>query len=83
MRFFLDLYWNDRRVIGCSHVPDGIWRPANCYVANQHGEMARILHNDTPVLMDSSTGLLLWAVELCGTLQNPMGLQASAGKSAI
>ena len=35
VRFFLDLYWNDPRVVGATYVPDGIWRPADCYIINQ------------------------------------------------
>ena len=76
VRFFLDLYWRDPRVVGLAFVPDGIWRPAHCYVLNQHGEMTRILHTDRPVLIDSAEGLLLWPIELVGTLQNPMDLHA-------
>ena len=76
VRFYLDLYWNDPRVAGLGYVPDGVWRPADCYVINQHGEMDRIRHGDNPVLIDSTTGLLLWPVELVGELQNPMKLHA-------
>ena len=60
VRFFLDLYWVDPRVVGATYVPDGIWRPDRCYVQNQHGEMKVIEHGDRPVLVDSSKGLLLW-----------------------
>ena len=75
MRFYLDLYWIDPRMIGQKRVPEGIWRPADCYVINQHGEMSRILHDDRPTLIDSETGMLLWPVELVGEIQNPMRLQ--------
>ncbi len=76
VRFYLDLYWNDPRVVGMDHVPDGIWRPANCYIINGHGDFQRILHNDRPVLIDAKTGLLLWPVEMSGSLQNPMDLHS-------
>ena len=36
--------------------------------------MDRIVHDDKPTLMNKETGLLLWAVELSGQLQNPMDL---------
>ena len=76
VRFYLDLYWHDPRMVGMSKVPEGIWRPADCYIINQHGEMTRILHDDRPTLIDSSVGLLLWPVELVGEIQNPMKLHA-------
>lgn len=76
VRFFLDLYWVDPRVKGATYVPDGIWRPDNCYVQNQHGEMTVIEHGDRPVLVDSSKGLLLWPQEFCGLMKNPMSLRA-------
>ena len=74
MRFYLDIYWNDQRVVGLNYVPDGIWRPADCYIINQHGEMDRIRHSDNPILIDGDTGLLLWPVEMVGEVQNPMAL---------
>lgn len=74
VRFYLDLYWHDPRMVGASKVPEGIWRPADCYVINQFDEMTRVLHEDRPTLIDSGSGMLLWPVELVGSVQNPMQL---------
>jgi len=63
-------------MVGVKKVPEGIWRPADCYIINQFDEMTRILHDDRPTLIDSASGLLLWPVELVGALQNPMKLHA-------
>ena len=73
-RFFVDMYWHDPRMIGLDYIPDGLWRPADCYIGNQHGNMERIRHENRPVLIDKKTGLLLWPVEFVGLLSNPMAL---------
>ena len=68
------MYWHDPRMIGLDYIPDGLWRPADCYIGNQHGNMERIRHENRPVLIDKKTGLLLWPVEFVGLLSNPMAL---------
>ena len=61
-------------MIGLDYISDGLWRPADCYIGNQHGNMERIRHENRPVLIDKKTGLLLWPVEFVGLLSNPMAL---------
>ena len=73
-RFFLDLYWHDPRLVGATYVPENTWRPADCYLINQVEYMSVIAHADQPILIDSKRGLLLWPLEFCGQLVNPMDL---------
>ena len=39
---FVDMYWHDPRMIGLDYIPDGLRRPADCYIGNQHGNMERM-----------------------------------------
>jgi hypothetical protein len=75
-RFFLDLYWNDPRLVGASYVPENVWRPAECYIFNQVEDMSVVVHADQPILVDAAKGLLLWPIEFCGAMINPMDLRA-------
>lgn len=75
VRFFLDLYWNDPRMVGATYVPENIWRPAGCYVINQVEDMSVVDHEEQPILVDSKTGLFLWPIEFCGAVVNEMNLR--------
>lgn len=74
-RFFVDLYWTDPRLAGATSVPDGTWFPKGVYIPNSAGELC-IDAYEKPVLMDSSTGRLLWAQEIQGQLVNRMDLKS-------
>jgi hypothetical protein len=63
VRFFLDLYWEDPRLIGATYVPENTWRPADCYIINQVEDMATIAHADAPILVDAARGRLMWPIE--------------------
>ena len=81
VRFFVDHHWIDPRFIGASYVPEGTWRPTECYIANQRDQMELMAHVDRPTIADlkdgvSQNGLLLWPTEYVGTLTNPMSLRA-------
>jgi len=75
VRFFLDLYWEDPRMVGATIVPENIWRPAECYIINQVEDMNVLVHEEQPILVDASKGLLLWPIEFCGAVVNPMDLR--------
>jgi len=81
VRFFVDHYWVDPRMKGESYVPEGIWRPTDCYIANQRDVMELVTHVEKPEIADlkdgvSANGMLLWPTEYVGTLSNPMSLRA-------
>ena len=76
VRFFLDLYWIDPRMVGATYVPENLWRPADCYIINQVEDMSVVPHTEQPILMDKAKGLLLWPIEFCGAVVNPMDLHA-------
>lgn len=66
---------------GESYVPEGIWRPTDCYIANQRDVMELVTHVEKPEIADlkdgvSANGMLLWPTEYVGTLSNPMSLRA-------
>lgn len=76
VRFFLDLYWIDPSLVNHDgDVPEGVWRPENLYIVNQNGALKSETHGDRPVLMDRNTGLLMWAIQFSGKLNNPMMLR--------
>lgn len=75
VRFFLDLYWNDPRMVGATYVPENLWRPAECYIINQVEDMSVVTHAEQPILVDAKSGLLLWPIEFCGCVINPMDLR--------
>ena len=60
--------------MGATFVPENIWRPAECYIINQVEDMSVVSHADQPILVDSEKGLLLWPIEFCGCVLNPMDL---------
>jgi hypothetical protein len=62
-RFFLDLTWEDPRLIGASSVPDGTWFPKGVYIINAHGALD-IAAYSKPILVDSATGRVLWAQDI-------------------
>ena len=67
VRFYLDLYWHDPRLKGLDYVPDGVWRPADCYIINQHGEMERCerAHRPSACLSASQHAAERHAERLC------------------
>eukprot|EP00045_Choanoeca_perplexa_P006269 m.53337 g.53337 ORF g.53337 m.53337 type:complete len:454 (+) comp13552_c0_seq2:168-1529(+) len=73
VKFFLDLYWHDPSLIGLEResVPSYIWRP-DAYVFNALAGSSKEAH--PPVLMDSDTGLMLYALQFECTISNPMDL---------
>ena len=79
--FFLDLYWNDPRLVGASSVPDGTWRPEGVYAINTNGGLTVEHVPERPTLVDldengkSKAGLLLWPSHYSGDLRNPMNLR--------
>jgi hypothetical protein len=74
-RFFLDLTWEDPRLIGASSVPDGTWFPKGVYIINAHGALD-IAAYSKPILVDSATGRVLWAQDIQGAITNQMSLAA-------
>lgn len=54
VRFFLDLYWVDARMVGAQYVPENLWRPAECYIINQVEDMSVVAHADQPILVDAN-----------------------------
>jgi hypothetical protein len=74
-RFFLDLFWTDPRLVGCTSVPAGTWHPEGIYVVNAQDDLTTHAY-EAPILIDSATGRLLWAQDIQGTLTNHMSLEA-------
>lgn len=79
IKLFIDLYWHDPRMIGArsDQIPNYIWIP-DCYVYNctqRSGENGGKLNIHPVSLVDSSTGLLLNALEVEVVLTNDMNLR--------
>ena len=71
---YIDCYWIDPRMIGTDPeaIPADLWRPG-LDVYNVMGEMDK--HVYAPRLMNSSTGLILGAFYVQGTISLCLGLQ--------
>mgnify|MGYP003683914619 CR=1 FL=1 len=72
-RFFLDLLWDDPRLVGATTVPDGTWFLKGVYLLNALGELT-IHAYEKPILLDGKTGRVLWAQDVQGTFSNSMSL---------
>lgn len=71
---YIDCYWTDPRLVGIDPdaMPADIWRP-DINVYNVMGEMDKHVH--APRLVNSSTGLVLGAFYVQGTISLSLGLR--------